>query len=177
MKTLPSVLSVAVLLAAVLSSCSAPVEPDVVAAPRVDSEAFLGPEEAGAEYLETIADFPEPLPHGQDFPTTVPAQLNEDANHGFGAGKAPAYLYWRCAWSHEYLVAFNNGDQAQMTTVLEVLARWPQTVFYRDHVIEQPGAGWQEMVIEPAQRGDPTMMRQMDSADCQLYRRVQAAQG
>jgi len=136
----------------------------------------LGPTEAGSEYLRVVEDFPESLPFDETFPETVPAQLQKDVAYGKGAGEAYAYFYWRCAWSNQYLLAFDVNDEQTMASALEVLAKWTETGVYRDHVVEEPGAGWQEMVVNPARLGDPTILRAMDVTDCDLYRTAQGEQ-
>jgi hypothetical protein len=42
----------------------------------------------------------------------------------------------------------------------------------RGVVMEDPDAGWQQELIDPAKRGDVTMMKDFDQSDCTYYRQI-----
>jgi hypothetical protein len=132
----------------------------------------------GSVYLKTINNFPKslPLPAGQSFPMAVPSSWNPKAVVDSSYGQTLAYFYWRCSWSAKFLQAYAASDQVGQTTALDQLEKWTTTSFFREHVVEDPNAGWQQLLIAPARLGDVTMMRAFDTADCGYYRQVNGKQ-
>jgi len=96
--------STAIALAAALTACAAvdgPAPVDLVDASQVVTE-----------YREAAADFPEPLPPGEEFPEDPPGAYSSTEEYEAGFGGSFAAFYWRCEWIGEY------GDTA---TVLGIV--------------------------------------------------------
>lgn len=135
--------------------------------------------EVGRVYVTTVKHFPKslPLPPGQSFPTEAPSTWNPKVITESSYGENIAYFYWRCSWSDNFLKAYAASDEAGQSAALDQLEKWTKTSFFREHVVEDPNAGWEQLLIAPARLGDVTMMRNFDTSDCTYYRQVNPPAG
>jgi hypothetical protein len=130
--------------------------------------------QAGESYTETVTTFPSslPLPPGQSFPTALPTSWDPSVTVDNSWGESVAYFYWRCSWSHDFLTAYAAHNAPEQDVAIGQLEKWTTTSYFREYVMEDPDAGWQQELIDPAKRGDVTMMKDFDQSDCTYYRQI-----
>jgi len=144
---------VASLLLAV-TACSSPAEPDQQRI--VDSDQYV------ALYREVVEDFPEELPEGIELPDEPPA-LEGDIGRGNAAGAA--YFYWNCSWEDVYL---NAPDADAKAKAMEQMRKLPSTDWALTYWTDPDGV-WTKL-LDAAELGDLTELRQFYESDCAFYR-------
>lgn len=143
--------------------CTTACSPEGIYGTEVVDEsngAILTPEQYQAEYEETVASFPERLPDGFEF-NERPPRLEGDV--GASLGTASAYFQWYCGWADVY---FNDQNVDQQRVALEELYKFGTTDWALQH-FDDPENIWNKM-LDQAQMGDPSMLKNMTSADCNL---------
>ena len=129
---------------------------------------WITPKEAPAAYQRFTAEFPEPLPDGIGWPSTLPANLLEK---GVRMEKevplSVASFYWLCAWEGTYLTQSKLGDADGSRASLATIDRFIELPFYKDH-FDDPEMLWYSAVIGAAKSGDPSGI-ESNFAGCSFY--------
>jgi hypothetical protein len=61
-----------------------------------------------------------------------------------------------------YLKEFDAHNSTSATSALNELAKWTTFPYFKEYVVEDPNAGFQQAEIAPARLGDPSPIRQLD---------------
>jgi len=111
-----------------------------------------------AEYKDSVETWPQPLPEEDSYPVT-PTGLSQDEYYDEGFGTSFVAFYWRCAWMGSYLDSFDSGDSSGQRDSLMRLEQWQSISWVQEHVVDDPDAGWEQAILQPARLGDPSTMR------------------
>ncbi|QAY59675.1 hypothetical protein ET475_06495 [Microbacterium protaetiae] len=139
----------------------------IACTPRHDgqSERVIDSAEYVHIYKATIQDFPEPLPARIAFPDEPP---HMEGDIGIGNAAGAAYFYWVCSWEDVFLTATTDTERHEAAAHL---SDFPNTTWGLSHYDDSEGI-WKKLV-ESAELGDLTELRQFYRSDCGFYRSQQ----
>jgi len=127
-----------------------------------DDQRVINSKEYLALYKDVAANFPEHLPPGVVLPADPPPM---EGDIGRGNAAAAAYFYWSCAWEDVYL---NGTDPTTKSTAMAQLRKFPTTEWALTYWTDPDGV-WPKL-LDVAQLGDLTDLRQFYESDCIYYR-------
>ena len=120
-----------------------------------------------AEYQRAAAGLEGQLPEGYHYPEGLPAPVDLDLMSPPGSGEYEALVFWRCAWTAQFLTDFDAEDQSAIDHDLDTLDSW------LDHAVVTDGdedgsqaAVWRDEVMKPARNGHVGNLRLFGLGPC-----------
>lgn len=120
-----------------------------------------------AEYREAAAGLAEQLPEGYHFPNEPATGVDPEVIVPPGSGEYEALVFWRCAWTAQFLTDFDDKNREAMGRDLDVLDSWlDHSIVTRDDEDGSQAAIWRDEIMQPARDGHVGNLRAFGLGPC-----------
>lgn len=142
-------------LSAVPSSSAGPTGSSTpLPEPSYGDNGFMNVSALAEEYRKAAGELAQQMPYGYSFPEELPSKTDPDVMSPAGSGEYEALVYWRCAWTAQFLTDFDAQDEVAIDQDLDVLETWLlfPAVVDEENFADQK-VFWRDEVIKPAREG------------------------